>query len=668
MTLARPEFLLALILVALPAATYLSRYVRSRKEPFPAASFLFGRDTRPLDRLRSKQILVTLIRVCLVALLVVAFAQPVSESDSGAPNHAGPERAVILLDVSASMSAESEGASAFELVTARAEEYISGVGPSALFEVHLCPAAVPEDPQWLSRDLALARLASARQGWGECRLTRTLAKIISSTHTGAQIVVFSDFTGDEREQLSLDRLLQSDHSLELVDVRRPGYNRGLTDPTVGEGHLFVVVELDSAGNAGPVPLTLRCGDLVEQREAELKGRGTEMVEVPLGRELPAGLCSLSLPPDVYAEDNTIWFEIVRSQAIRVLLVEGAETGGATGGPAFFVASAIRAARENVAVITLGQPEFSFGELAMADVLVLLDPLPMPPYLERGIARFVETGGRLWVMAGSNLANWKPDSLLLPGAQYRPCATVAEQPFRIEWMDRRDRWLEGMSEVSDAAISGWASLRHTAVSLPGPGARVLARFSDGVPAFVRLPLEAGGGRDVLLWSLVPDGSNGNFAFHPLFPIAVASFADRFTSPALATRLPARCVAGRKCTLTGEPGDPVAFDGGLSGKERLHSTRAGDVVCREPGPYFATGDGARRLVFTCLANNRERHLRPLDLAELASVAAEPALESAAVPGRSFAHLFLAAVVLLLLFELVLILGRRPSSRAGFSQPVS
>jgi len=660
MTLERPEFLLALILVALPAATYLSRYVRSRKEPFPAASFLFGRDTRPLDRLRSKQILVTLIRVCLVALLVVAFARPVSESDSSAPADTGPERAIILLDVSASMSAGKDARTAFAAARAGAAEYVSGVGESALFEVHLCPSVGPAATQWLSRDLALARLASARQGWGDCQLTRTLERLLAAAYTSARIVVFSDFSGDERDQRSLDRLVGSGHRLELVDVGSRGDNLGLSSPLVKAGRLSVVVESHQAGGAGPVPLTLKCGDLVEQREAKLEGRRREVVEVSLGRDLPGGTCSLSLPQDAYTEDNTVWFEVVRSRATRVVLVEGAETGGAAGGPAFFVAAAIRAARENVAVITLGQPEFSFGELAMADVLVLIDPLPMPPYLERGIARFVETGGRLWLLAGSNLAYWKPDSQLLPGAQYRSCVTVEEQPFRVEWMDREDKWLAGMSEVTDAAISGWASLRHTAVSLPGPGARVLARFSDGVPAFVRLPLEAGGGKDVLLWSIVPDSANGNFAFHPLFPIAVASFADRFTAPALATTLPAICSAGRKCTLPGEPGAPVAFKGGMSGKERLHSTSAGDVVCREPGPYFTSSGGVRKLVFSCVANHRERHLRSLDVTVGTAVATELPPSSAPPQHRSHAHLFLAGVVLLLLFELVLIAGRRPASR--------
>lgn len=660
MTLERPEFLLALILVALPAATYLSRYVRSRKEPFPAAAFLFGRDTRPLDRLRSKQILVTVIRVCLVALLVVAFARPVSDSGDGAPSDSGLERVVLVLDISASMSAGGKGTTAFTEARTKAQEYIDGVGQSALFELHLCPARGPSDPQWLSRDLALARLASAKQGWGDCPLTRTLAKLTASSHTASRIVVFSDFAGDERDQEALNELFGTSRSLELVEVRHPGENRGLASPVVREGMLTVVVEPHQAGSASPVPLTLMCGDVVEQREAVLEGRGREVVEIPLGRELPAGLCSLSLPADAYAEDNRVWFEVVRSSRTRVLLVEGAETGGAAGGPAFFVASAIRAARKNVTVITLGQPEFSYGELAMADVLVLVDPLPMPPYLERGIARFVENGGRLWLFAGSNVANWNPDSLLLPGAQYRSCATVGEQPFRIEWLDREDPWLEGLSEVADAAVGGWTSLRHTAISHAVPGARVLARFSDGVPAFVRLPLEAGGGKDVLLWSLVPDGTNGNFSLHPLFPIAVASFADRFTSPALATRLPATCVAERKCTLAGEPGEPIAFDGGLSGKERVLSSRAGDVVCREPGPYFRGRDGVRHLVFACVANDKERHLRPMDVTSYAAGAAQFTPALAAPQRSSYAHLFLACVVLLLLFELALIVGRRPPRR--------
>lgn len=609
MTFERPIFLLGLVLAILPGAMYLSRHVSSRKQAFPAAYFVFGRDPGPLRRLRFRQIMVALARAGLVAALALAFAGPVTLA-SGQNDHSPlQERTVLLLDLSASMSARSNGTSAFTQAVQQIRQRVRDAEPQARFQLR---TTAPEDPQagtWLTPRQAVERIDQLGIHWGETHLVQRTAQIVSETERNVPIIVLSDLALGQDDSRRLAELLERRANLSLVPVGQPGASLGLANPDIKDDRLYFAIE-NSSQEQGTASVSLQCPDRSQSREVHLTGEFIQVESLGLEDIGGSGECVLRLLPDSYPADDALWFSLDATRKKRVLVVDGDPAGGGFRSAAFHVSSALRSSGKPLGVYTLAQHEFSFEQLSMADMLVLVDPVPLPAYLERGLLSFSASGGVVWIIAGSQMARWPSDTLLLPSAAFRQCATLAEHPFRIEWLDREDPWTRGLATLSDSRLGSWTSLRHTAVSLPATNARVLARFSDGVPVWMRIPAssvdgagQAGaqlpkrGGKDLLLWTISPDPANGQGGYHPIFPLAVHSFLDAAFPDIPDVRVPIACLASTPCAAFLNEGEELT--GGMSGTVSITAADNGRLVCPEPGPYYRSVTGGRQLALQCFA---------------------------------------------------------------------
>jgi len=657
MTFEAPLYLLALALAALPAGLYLSRFVRSQRQVFPAAVFLFSRDMTPLKRLRSRQIGVAFLRTGMVAMLALAFAGPFLLTQPEGEDEASTARFVLFIDRSASMTSVSGDKTVLSEALARARELTESF-PRARFAVWLCPVGERKGLAFEDAAATLDALDAVEPSYAACHMTASLDALAKRLDVPASVRVYSDFSAPGAEGRQLSGMASERRSgMELIQLPSVPGNLTLAHLRETAAGLTAWVENPSL-RTGTVRLTTRCGDWTGTVDVSLASALDEAaVPLPPDRQVE-GACQVALPDDVLAVDNTAYFEIASAEKPKVLIVDGSPTGVQEGSPAFFLSAAIKAGSTGYTVLRLGQPEFSYARLGLASVLVLVDPLPMPSYLEEGIADFVRKGGRLWLLAGQNMASWGRANRLFPGASFRACATVEEHPFDVEWIDRDDPLMAALGSAAPQLLRGWVSTRHTAVSLDQPGVDVLARFSDGVPAFARVAL--GQGR-VVLWSAVPERDNGSFALHPLFPIAVSSFMADLAPPARTVRVPPECVAGSRCAVA----PPAAGDAGegrsvyegatAAGTRRLLADASGRVECAVPGYYYDLRADSRGGSFTCVVPPSERAAVASVLPGRAPAAESPAVTPKGARKVRYGTILLAAAMALLFLELWLVTRR-------------
>ena len=117
----RPEYLWLAPLVAAPILIHLLNRIRYRRVRWAAIEFLLTSERRAVRRARLKQILLMTLRTLLLAAALLALLRPVLGGGLARLFGEG-DRVAILLDASASMSAESASGAAFVRARRQAED------------------------------------------------------------------------------------------------------------------------------------------------------------------------------------------------------------------------------------------------------------------------------------------------------------------------------------------------------------------------------------------------------------------------------------------------------------------------------------------------------------------------------------------------------------------
>ncbi len=653
MSFQRPEFLLALLLALLPAAFYLSRYVRSTRTVFPAAHYLFGKDRTPLARLRSRQIIATLLRAAIICLAALAFAGPVlPERPTTAPPPQG-SRAVLLFDTSASMTATSkEGKSLLAALVVEAQAVVSSASDESLVAIVPCPRP-QENLVWLPRDEALVALARLESSWTTCRPASLLEHLLNALPAETNFHLFSDLDVDDEEWSHLTSLLEAASNVKVHQpASSPTANRAVADLWPIPGGVGLLLET-TARDMPASEATIRCPGHEATSPVPALTTAGAAVSVTIPANLAPGLCQITLADDALHYDNSAWFEAGAPEPTRVLVVDGSPGHSVVASPGGFLTAALRAGEAPVRLFHLAQTEFSFDSLRLADLLVLVDPRPLPEYMQKGLVEFMARGKQVWLFAGNAMAEWESDNLLLPGLQSRRCVSLPEQPFQIEWATPDDPSMAAIKALPETSLRAWTHIRHTALTFLGREVAVLARFDDGVPLLVRVPFARG---QLLLWSLIPAVDNGNFALHPAFPLTVQAVLAQLAPPQSLVQVPPTCTVGQPCDLPGlfdASGESYAEGGQTSQRVTLSSQE--ELVCPEPGPYFTPGPEGRNLAFVCRGRRSEAEgaqMRELPLPK------EPLPTSGLYRSSSptpIAQLLLLAALLLVFVELWMVSGR-------------
>ncbi|MCC6476152.1 BatA domain-containing protein, partial [bacterium] len=241
MTFLNSALLAALSLGLIPILIHLLTRQRFKQVDFPTLRFLREIQKQKMRRVRVRQWILLILRTLAVLFLVLALARPVLRSSAGAFASGDARSSVVLiLDRSASMSAESPSGTRFREMQIRAQEILNSLGSSDDVQIVWAdepPQTFPETP---TTHRALLREAIETEICGEksgdlvqaIGLARSILGQSQNLHK--EVYVLSDFSQSAWPERMPDQpLLPEDVRLYLAQIGNESVkNIGLTDAQI----------------------------------------------------------------------------------------------------------------------------------------------------------------------------------------------------------------------------------------------------------------------------------------------------------------------------------------------------------------------------------------------------------------------------------------------------
>jgi hypothetical protein len=512
-----PLFLVGALAIAAPIIFHLIRRISREKMTFSSLMFLQPTPPRVTRRSRLENLWLLLLRCLVLCLLALGFARPFLQRPVADTAFQGRgKKQALLIDASASMRRENLWSDA----RAKAEEYLRRASPADVvavftFDTSLHPLVSFE--QWSAMGLAersalaAKKLAEARPGWSATHFGNALLAAVEAleearnrehqTPVPGQIVLITDLQEGGR----LDGLQGYEWPrgveviVEPLKARRPT-NAGLQ----------LVTERDNAGNATNLAgLRIRVSNSSTARREQfrvgwVRAGENNFLGAPVDLYVPPGQSQISsapkMPPDAAAEqmvlrgddddfDNTVYWAPPRAKAINLLYL-GEDSEKDSTQPLYFLQRAFQPASQRsvqINIRALGTAPAS-SDTNNAPLVIVTSPLAeeQSAFLKRSVT---EGKSVLLMMRTAAAAQTIAD---LAGLG-RVSATEAsaggyamlgqidfEHPIFAPFAEAR---------FSDfTKIHFWKHRRLEADQIPG--ARVVARFDNGDPAFVQVPVGKG----------------------------------------------------------------------------------------------------------------------------------------------------------------------------------
>jgi Aerotolerance regulator N-terminal/von Willebrand factor type A domain len=520
MSFLAPLFLIGTLAVALPVVFHLVR--RSSKEQMPFSSLMFLQPAPPrvTRRSRLEHILLLLLRCLVVCLLALGFSRPFFQRPMAAsplPEETG-RKIVLLVDTSASMKRAGLWAAALD----RAEAALKQTEPGdqvAVLTFDRRTRTLVSFEQWNQMDLGqrnaltLARISDLKPGWSSTQLGGALI-------TAAEAFADADKEGRNigRRQIILISDMQEGSRLDGLQ----GYEwpRGVEvqvqavqpkHPT-NAGVQWLAANDDSANAGTNLVARIRVSNSADAtreqfqlRWADAPGAKPLDVYVPPGqsRVMPAP----ALPPNTVAErlvltgddddfDNTVYVLQPQPEHVNVLFA-GDESENDAAQPFYYLKRAFQPTSREIVEVTAraSATELLPADLAGARLLVATDRLSDSRMA--ALQGFMAGGGTvLFVMKNTDAAS---DVGRLAGADGLAADEIVSPNYALLGMIDFNHPI--FAPFADARFNDftkihfWKYRRVDADKLPG--ARVLAKFDSGDPAFLEIP--RGKGRLLVLTS-------------------------------------------------------------------------------------------------------------------------------------------------------------------------
>lgn len=460
MSFLRPEFLVALPLVALPIIIHLMNRRRYQIVNFSAVEFLRRAVKRTRRRVLLEDLLLLILRTLAVLLLILALAHPGANPDDILG--ARPARAeVLVLDGSLSMNLREAGASSFERAVARGVERLndleSGRGDLAAVilagtEAERTAYGNPEEVRAALLELTSSGMGRAAMAQALAMARQTAAALMNEGPERVNVTVLTDLqatgwdlSGSEGEAL---RTLAADgYALSVVDTG--GARRRNTAVT----WLDVEPAEISPGEFGEAHARIRnFGEESRRVRATLTLDGVPVAqtELSLGREeeqvwthpiSPAETgtraVEVQLDGDELTGDDRRGFIVRVRPAPRVLLVGEPAPGGQAEG----VYGSVRQFLDLGPQAPVRLDSRSPGRLDAAilhetDVVVLADPGRLPVTAVRALVEFSDRGGGILLALGTETAQADEflKSLGGPDLSFHSIAPVQSPTARLRMND------------------------------------------------------------------------------------------------------------------------------------------------------------------------------------------------------------------------------------------
>lgn len=291
MTFLNPTLLIGLIAGAIPIIIHLITQQRARVVAFSTLRFLKELKTQQIRRLKIKQILLLLLRTLALLFLAFAFARPTLKGRLGSDVHSSAQTsAVLIIDNSLSMSAESNGQQLFDLAQQRVAELAQLFKPGdEIYGIFATPGS-PEIYEGAKYDFkTVAKIIQrAKVSHSSTDLVAALQKaktiLQQSRNINKEIYIISDFQKTafrESDPPKLSMFQDQGIKLFLIPIRSTSFsNLVITD-------VKVINQIIEVGNS--VELEVRVKNTGNRTERD------RLIQVFLD-EKRSGQASISLEP------------------------------------------------------------------------------------------------------------------------------------------------------------------------------------------------------------------------------------------------------------------------------------------------------------------------------------------------------------------------------------
>ncbi|HUS45430.1 MAG TPA: BatA and WFA domain-containing protein [Phycisphaerae bacterium] len=522
MTFGDRSVLVGLVALAIPLAIHLLGRRRARRVPLPTVRFADGAHQATRGRLWLKRAALLGCRLAVIALLVLALAQP----QTGGARESGPGGPwIICLDTSPSMLASGKGTTRYEQAreaVLRLLAHLDGTSPVTLVRsgretVQGTPerirAALPQKPTVWWHDEPLASL-----------IARAAVNLPETARQGRPcLVLLTDATDWALRNLGPAQFKDLDAEVRLVPIGGETRNGRLGLPrfTVAETEegrrLFLDVDVAGADASRSTTVHLALvGQSRPQSVAVGPGEARAKFTAPLEGTGPWQGRVWIVIDDALAADNERFFTAAEPAPIRVLIVDAAHAENEPVGAADLVAAAFPGLPPAAKKVTRAQSDaVDEAALGQTDVVLWIGPQAGPSF--DAVERFVRGGGALiWLPANAEEPEEKLAELL--GAEVDGVETAADGATINPGGYASD--LLAAFEGGAAADLAGPVFTQRLVLKPRRGSASI-HFTDGRTAVVSQT--RGRGRTVAL-AVGPGKTWGNLAARPEFVVLMHSLVE------------------------------------------------------------------------------------------------------------------------------------------------
>jgi len=506
-----PWFLAGVAAVGLPLWIHLLRQYRSTPHPFSSLMFFERRTQSSLKHRKLRYLLLLSLRIALLILLALAFANPFVSRTSASGG--GRKTLIIAVDNSFSMHygghfarAKQEALNAVSNLRAGEKGQALAVGS----HIHFLTQPV-DDANQLKAAIQAIQPSDEQSSYGE--LARSLRTIAQSSRIPLEVHFISDMQKSSMPPAFADLRLGPDTNLIFHSVAEAKQPNWLVESVTAPGKIYdpkkVRVQAVIAGtNADAAKRTVSLaldGKVLESKSVDVPANGRASVEF-LSLESPHGFHKAEIhiePHDSLPEDDRFLFAVERTDPHPVLFLHqaGQNTGELYYRAALESVSEAGFVLEPLAVEQAGNQ--SFSKYAF---VVLSDINAMPSTLESSLRSYVNGGGSLFVALG-------PASAALPhvpvsGEAIQGSSYASRDGDRFQTVANADAEHPSLRRANK--LDGVQFYQTIKVD-PGQS-RVVARLTNQMPLLIEK--QVGEGRVMVLTSTLDNISN-DFPLHASF---------------------------------------------------------------------------------------------------------------------------------------------------------
>ena len=506
-----PWFLAGLAAIGLPFWIHLLRQYRSTPHPFSSLMFFEQRTQSSIKHRRLRYLLLLSLRVLLLLLIALAFANPfVTRTSVGA---SGRKMLIIGVDNSFSMRYGDHLARAKQQALQAVSNLNSGERGQVLAvnsHIQFLTQQV-EDADQLKAAIQAIQPTDEQSYYGE--FARALRTISQASKMPLEVHFISDMQKSSLPPAFVDLRLGGDTNLifhSVADSKEPNW---LVESVIAPGKIYdpkkvrvqaVIAGVGTEATKRTAALVLD-GKTLESKTVDVPANGRATVEF-LSLESPYGFHKAEIqiqPGDSLREDDRFPFAVERADPHPVLFLH---QSGQSKGELYYRAALESVPDAGFVLEPLAVEQATNQAFSKYAFVVLSDIGSLPPGLENSLRAYVNGGGSLLVSLG-------PSSVALQrvpvsGEAIQSSSYASREGDRFQTVASADNEHPSLRRASK--LEGVQFLQDIKVD-PGQS-RVIARLTNQDPLL--LEKQVGEGR-VMVFTSTFDNLANDFPLHSSF---------------------------------------------------------------------------------------------------------------------------------------------------------